>query len=238
MSSGPLFLGLSHVDGSELERRKAAVEEAHSKDFMSVSYRKVEAFWAEKAVQVRAKMRENNVEYTEVRAREVLLANYLAKRISSTRVVAYTSERRDGAIYVPAEVMRDSNINVDVSIEMAKYANALPVLGGSDAQLVSDGVVREVKSIRMRGLNEFFAETDRVYSVYNASNWNDPRILGNYDNLRRVAKLCASAYIAYKEAKGKVKGARQEFSRIFGSFANPNEGQGDELDIESIDWNI
>jgi hypothetical protein len=92
--------------------------------------------------------------------------------------------------------------------------------------------------VTTHGLDDFFAETELTCSVYNASNWNDPRILVDHGNLRRVAKFCASTRVAYKGEKEKIKSARQGFVEIFGNSANPDEGLGGELDIESIDWNI
>jgi hypothetical protein len=201
----------------------------------------VKAFLAQNLDQVRAKMNENSLEYTDARAEEILLTNLLVKKIADTKTIGYTSEKRDEAIYAPVEVVRDPRINVDVSMGIAQYVRTLlPLEGRSDAQLISDGVVREVTSVTTHGLDDFFAETELTCSVYNASNWNDPRILVDRGNLRRVAKLCASACVAYKGEKEKIKSAREGFAQIFGNSANSDEGEGlgDELDIENIDWNM
>jgi phage/plasmid primase-like uncharacterized protein len=118
------------VDGNELDRRKAVVEEIHAGNFVQVSHKKVKAFLAQNLNQVQAKMNENGVEYTDARAEEILLANFLVKKISGTKTIAYTSEKHVGTIYVPIEAVQDPCINVDVAMGIAKYVSALPALGG------------------------------------------------------------------------------------------------------------
>ncbi|MDR2720865.1 MAG: hypothetical protein LBB15_01075 [Puniceicoccales bacterium] len=233
-----LFLKLSCVNENELKRRKAEVEEIHSEDFMQTSYEKARAFLAKNLAQVKAKMRENNTEYTDERAEEILLANYAVKKVCGTKIITYVPEEGGKMVCVPMEAVQGSNVNIDVSTKVAMYVSTFPDLGKEDSQLIDDGIVREVKSITIHGLDELFIETSRVHSLYNASNWNDSGLLGNNDKLKRVAKFCAHACVEYSAAEKQVKDACEKSAQVFGNSANPREGQGDELDIEAIDWNI
>jgi hypothetical protein len=240
------YVNPGYVEGKELEKRKANLEEVNTRpeSFLQKAYTDAESF-VEKNLNA---MRKKVPEISEDKAVKIAFANCVCRKIWEIGLISFKAkmEGQESVVCVPKEIV-NKGTNIDpskkeINLSFVKilenlnaYVNNSQLKADFDReQMLESGCVKEVEKKVIKSVDDSFAEISEEAALIAPKDWCDGQVILKNDVFKTLVAMCVKSFVAYHDIE-KVAASSAKYKELFAEYPATSQ-QVEEMTVENMDY--